>query len=49
MQTYTIVVFLLHSNSNYTMSQKTSHLWLAITLMHMNGFWHFLVQMLPIK
>jgi len=22
----------------YTVSQKTSHLWLAITLMHMNGF-----------
>jgi len=25
----------------YTMSQKTSHLWLAITLTHMNGFWYF--------
>jgi len=25
----------------YTMSQKTSHLWLAITLAHMNGFWYF--------
>jgi len=25
----------------YTVSQKTSHLWLAITLTHMNGFWHF--------
>ena len=22
----------------YTVFQKTSHLWLAITLMHMNGF-----------
>ena len=22
----------------YTVSQKTSHLWLAITLMHVNGF-----------
>jgi len=25
----------------YTVSQKTSHLWLAITLTHMNGFWYF--------
>ena len=25
----------------YTMSQKTSYLWFAITLMHMNGFWYF--------
>jgi len=25
----------------YTVSQKTSHIWLAITLTHMNGFWHF--------
>ena len=24
--------------SNYTVSQQTSHLWLAITLTHMNGF-----------
>jgi len=23
---------------NYIVSQKTSHLWLAITLTHMNGF-----------
>jgi len=27
--------------SNYTVSQKTSHLWLAITLTHMNGFSYF--------
>jgi len=27
--------------SIYTVSQKTSHLWLAITLMHVNGFWYF--------
>jgi len=33
----------------YTVSQKTSHLWLAITLTHMNGFWHFLAEMLLIK
>ena len=26
------------SKEMYTMSQKTSHLWLAITLTHMNGF-----------
>ena len=26
---------------NYIVSQKTSHLWLAITLTHMNGFWYF--------
>jgi len=32
-----------------TVSQKTSHLWLAITLTHMNGFWYFLAEMLPIK
>ena len=25
----------------YTLSEKTSHLWLAITLTHMNGFWYF--------
>jgi len=29
--------------------KKTSHLWLAITLMHMNGFWYLLAEMLPIK
>jgi len=29
--------------------KKTSHLWLAITLMHVNGFWYFLAEMLPIK
>jgi len=33
----------------YTVSQKTSHLCLAITLTHINGFWHFLAEMLPIK
>jgi len=33
----------------YTVSQKTSHLWLAITLTCMNGFWYFLAEMLPIK
>jgi len=34
----------------YTVSQKkTSHLWLAITLTHMNGFWYFLAEMLPMK
>ena len=27
---------------NYTVSQKTSHLWLTITLAHTNGFWYFL-------
>ena len=33
--------YLLLSNIHlmfYTVSQKTSHLWLAITLMHLNGF-----------
>jgi len=25
----------------YTVSQKTTRLWLAITLTHMNGFWYF--------
>ena len=33
----------------YTVSQKTSHLWLAVISMHMNGFWFFLAEMLPIK
>jgi len=28
-------------HSIYTVSQKTSHLWLAITSTHMNGFWYF--------
>jgi len=28
-------------HGQYTVSQKTSHLWLAITLTHMNGFWYF--------
>jgi len=27
-----------NSHPIYTVSQKTSHLWLAITLTHMNGF-----------
>jgi len=26
---------------NITLSQKTSHLWFAITLTHMNTFWYF--------
>jgi len=30
-------------------SQKTSHLWLAITLTHMNRFLYFSAEMLPIK
>jgi len=25
----------------YSVSQKTSHLWLAITLTHVHGFWYF--------
>jgi len=29
--------------------KKTSHHWLAITLTHMNEFWYFLAEMLPIK
>ena len=33
----------------YIVSQKTSHLWLAVTLTHMNGFLYFLAEMLPIK
>jgi len=33
----------------YTVSQKTSHLWLAITFTHIYGFWYFLAEMLPIK
>jgi len=33
----------------YTVSEKTSHLWLAITLTHVNGFWYFLAEMLPMK
>jgi len=32
-----------------TVSQKTSHLWFTITLIHMHGFWYFLVEMLLIK
>jgi len=28
---------------------KTPRLWLAITLTCVNGFWHFLAEMLPIK
>jgi len=33
----------------YTVSQKTSHLWFAITLTHENAFLYFLAEMLPIK
>jgi len=33
----------------YTVSQKTSHIWLAITLTHMNRFGYFLTEMLPMK
>jgi len=29
--------------------KKNVPLWLAITLTHMNGFWYFLAEMLPIK
>ena len=29
--------------------KRMSHIWLAITLTHMNGFWYFLAKMLPIK
>ena len=39
---YTCSCFAYHDNSNnYTVSQKTSHLWLAITLTHTNGFLYF--------
>ena len=31
----------LHPARLNTVSQKTSHIWLAITLMHGNGFWYF--------
>jgi len=30
----------------YTVSQKTSHLWFAITLTHMSGFRYFLAEIL---
>jgi len=33
----------------YTVSQKTSHLWLAITLTYVSGFWCFSADVLPIK
>jgi len=36
-------------NDNYIVSQKTSHIWFAKTLTHMNGFWYFLAKMLLIK
>jgi len=36
-------------NPLHTVSQKTSHLWLAITLPHTNRFWYFLAEMLLIK
>jgi len=29
--------------------KKTSHLWSAITLIYVNGFWYFLAEMLRIK
>jgi len=37
-----------YKRKQYTVSQKTSHLWLAITLTYMNGFWYFSAEMLPI-
>jgi len=30
------------AENNYTVSQKTSHLWMAITLRHGNGFWYII-------
>jgi len=33
----------------YTVSQKTSHLRLAITLTYVNGFWYFSAEMLPVE
>ena len=39
----------VRNHSLYTVSQKTSHLWFAITSTHMNGFRYFLAKMLPIK
>jgi len=33
----------------YNVSQKTSHLWLAITLPHVNRFWYVLAEMLRTK
>jgi len=39
----------IENGAMYTVSQKTSHLWLAVTLTYVNGFWYFLAQMLPIK
>ena len=33
----------------YTVPQKTSHLWLAITSTHVHWFWYVLAEMLPIK
>jgi len=35
--------------SLHHVSKTTSHRRLAITLTHMNGFWYFLAEMLPIK
>jgi len=47
------VIFILLTkfllNMNFTVSQKTSRLRLAITSTHVNGFWYFLAHMLPIK
>jgi len=40
----------VHGHLSSTLCLKrTSHLWLATTLTHMNGFWYFLAEMLPIK
>jgi len=39
----------LDDTSLYTVSQKTSLLWLDITLTRVNGFWHFLAEVLLIK
>jgi len=33
----------------HRVSKKTSHLWLVITSTHVNGFWYFVAEMLPIK
>jgi len=41
---YATVILCIHR-----VSKKTSHLWLAITLTRMNGFWYFLAEMILIK
>jgi len=45
------IIFTHHKTAAivHRVSKKTSHLWLAITLTQMNGFWYFLAEMLPIK